>query len=331
MDSPPPISSSPSFPRNAATVHPSRLEAWMRLRREAPSFDEACARAVSGSSDDAGHRLHWMSATGSGRCDLPATRGAFLVLGRHSSCDLVLGADPCIALRHAIVRSSVLDDGCPVVSVLDLQTRDGFQIADGTAQRSIVATGPLAFRIGAYTLVALPGGAPAEAAFNPPVCERAEAHPYRAASRRLEDQPVESWRVVSRITLMPGPGAVSLRSPGARFREDTRHELTLGAAGRRASVVLSGTDLDRGVLVGRDPRCVDAGLRAILGEGISRMHLLLRRDPRGTVVAFDLASTQGTYGRTGRIRSVDLDDAGTTLMMGTLQPIRVDWRRLQGS
>lgn len=301
----------------------------MRLRREAPSFEEACARAVTGSGDDAGHRLQWMSATGSGSCDLPAARDAFLVVGRHSSCDLVLGADPCIALRHAIVRSSVLDDGCPVVSVLDLQTRDGFQIADGTAQRSIVATGPLAFRIGAYTLVALPGGAPAEAAFNPPVCERADAHPYRAASRRLEDQPVHSWRVVSRITLMPGPSSVSLHPPNAPFREDTRHALTLFARGRRTGVVISGADLDRGVLVGRDPRCVDAGLHAILDGGISRMHLLLRRGARGTIVAFDLASTQGTYDRGGRrIRSVELDDAGTTLMMGTLQPIRLDWRRL---
>ncbi|HEX8791149.1 MAG TPA: FHA domain-containing protein [Polyangiaceae bacterium] len=327
MDSHPPTSSSPRPPRNAATCNPSQLEAWAKLRREAPSFDEVCARVVS-EGDASGHRLHWTSASSSGSCDLPASRDAYLVVGRHSSCNVVLGADPCVALRHVIVRSSVLDDGCPVVSVLDLRTRDGFQINDGTVQRSIVATGPLAFRIGAYVLVALPGGVPPEAAFQPPACERAEAHPYRVASQRLGGQPPQSRRVVSRITLMPGAEALSVRPASALLREDARHELSLDARGRRASIVLSGADLDRGVIVGRDPRCVDAGLRAILDGGISRMHLLLRRDARGGIVAFDLASTQGTWGEGRRVRSVHLADAGTTLSMGMVNPVRLQWRRL---
>lgn len=326
MGSDSPVSSSPSPPRNASTCNPAQLDAWARLRRGAPSFDEARAR-IGG--EDGGHRLHWMSSNTSGSCDLPATPGAFLVVGRHSSCDVVLREDPCVALRHVIVRSSVLDDGCPVVSVLDLRSRDGFQIADGTVQRSIVVTGPLAFRVGAYTLVALPGGAPVEAAFGPPSCERAEAHPYRVASRRLGGQPPHSWRVVSRITLMPGVEALSRLPPTpGRVVDDTRHELALSAGARRAGVVLSGTDLDRGVLVGRDPRCVDSGLRAILDGGISRMHLLLRRDARGTVVAFDLASTQGTYEQGRRVRSVELSDGGTMLHMGMVNPVRVEWRRV---
>lgn len=327
MGSHPPISSSPRPRHNAGTCRPSQLEAWLRLRREAPSFEDACERATS-SEVGSGHRLHWMSATGSGSCALPASRDAFLVVGRHTSCDVVLDADPCIALRHVIVRSSVLDDGCPFVSVLDLQTRDGFQLADGSVQHSILATGPLAFRVGAYTLVALPGDVPPEAACGPPACERAEEHPYRVASRRLAGQPPHSWRVVSRITLMHGASPVS-RPPGevATERDDARHELSLSAGSRRASVVLSGADLDRGVLVGRDPRCVDAGMRAILGGGISRMHLLVRRDARGAVVAFDLASTQGTYQERRRVRSVHLDDAGATFTMGTVNPILVEWRR----
>lgn len=328
MGSSPPISSSPSPPRNASTCNPAQLDAWARLRREAPSFDEARAR-ISEAGQASGHRLHWMSASTSGSCDLPASPDAFLVVGRHSSCDVVLREDPCVALRHVIVRSSVLDDGCPVVSVLDLRSRDGFQIGDGTVQRSIVVTGPLAFRIGAFTLVALPGGAPVEAAFGPPSCERAEAHPYRVASRRLGGQPPHSWRAVSRITLMPGVEAVSrLPANVALAADDTRHELALASGGRRAGVVLSGTDLDRGVLVGRDPRCVDSGLRAILDGGISRMHLLLRRDARGAVVAFDLASTQGTYEQGRRVRSVALADGGPALHMGMVSPVRVEWRRV---
>jgi hypothetical protein len=263
-----------------------------------------------------------MSANASGSLDLPASRDAFLVVGRHSSCDLVLDADPCVALRHVIVWSSVLDDGCPVVSVLDLRTRDGFEIADGTVQRSVIATGPLAFRVGAYALVALPDGASLEGALQPPACERADAHPYRAAARRVEGESAPSSCAVSRITLMSCAALVSQRP----WADAAPHELTLTAGGRRAGVRLSAADLDRGVLVGRDPRCLDSGLRAMLDGGISRVHLLLRRDARGTVTAFDVASMQGTYENGKRVRSVQLSDAGTSLMIGSVNPVHVDWR-----
>lgn len=328
MGSHPPPSSAPTPRPDAATYNPSRLAEWARLRRDAPSFDEACARAVSGHAE--GHRLHWMSANASGSCALPSSPDAFMVVGRHSCCDVVLDADPCVALRHAIVRSSVLDDGCPVVTVIDLQTRDGFQIADGTMQRSLVATGPVAFRVGAYTLVALPGGADVEAAFSPAACERADGDPYRVAARRLGGQPPNSWRAVSRITVMPGAEPTSRRPVIADVRGDSRHEVTLTVRDRRVSVVLSGADLDRGVLLGRDPRCVELGLHPMLDAGISRMHLLLRRSVSGAVVAFDLASTQGTFQGGRRVRSVELDDAGTTLTMGAVNPVRVEWRRHRG-
>jgi len=326
MSSLPPTSSSPSPPRNPPTYHPAKLAAWARLRREAPSFTEARARAVS--ADASGHRLHWMSANASGSCDLLASRDAFLVVGRHSSCDVVLDADPCVALRHVIVRSSVLDDGCPIVSVLDLRTRDGFEIADGTVQSSVIATGPLAVRVGAYVLVALPGGASLEGALQPRTYERADEHPYRAAARRVDGESAPSSRAVSRITLMSCAAVVSqAQQPSVASRDAAHHELTLSAGGRHASVRLSGADLDRGVLVGRDPRCIDSGLRAILDGGISRVHLLLRRDARGTITAFDVASTQGTFQSGKRVRSSTLADAGETLTIGSVSPVRVDWRR----
>ncbi len=44
------------------------------------------------------------------------------------------------------------------VDVLDLRTRDGFEIADGTVQRSVIATGPLAVRR-RVSARGLPGGA----------------------------------------------------------------------------------------------------------------------------------------------------------------------------
>jgi hypothetical protein len=329
MGSLPPTSSSPSPspPRNPATYHPAKLAAWAQLRRDAPSFTEARTRAAS--TEASGHRLHWMSANASGSCDLPASGDAFLVVGRHSRCDVVLDADPCVALRHVIVRSSVLDDGCPIVSVLDLRTRDGFEIADGTVQRSVIATGPLAVRVGAYVLVALPGGASLEGALQAPTCERADVHPYRAAARRIDGESAPSSRAISRITLMSCAALVSQRPSAGASREAARHELTLSARGRRASVRLSGADLDRGVLVGRDPRCIDSGLRAILDSGISRVHLLLRRDARGAITALDVASTQGTFRGGKRVRSLDLADTSEPVTIGSVSPVRVDWRGVQ--
>jgi hypothetical protein len=250
-----------------------------------------------------GYRLYWMADGRFGSFDVPLDPMGFVVVGRHALCDVVLDGDPTIALRHLLVRASRLDDGCPRLSVVDLHTHIGFEVNGARQERSMAATGPIAFRVGAYALVALPGGEPMPLALPAPAQSRAlVAHPYR-------DAPVSS------ITLLPraiqlGESMVGLGSGW---------KLTLQSARGSAALKLSSLDLELGVLIGRAPKCSDAA-RPLLNDGISRVHLLLRKG-----VAYDLASTQGTYTYHRRVRAIALDDDGTDLRLGTINPVFVRW------
>jgi hypothetical protein len=241
------------------------------------------------------------------------------VVGRHTSCDAVLEGDESIALRHLLFRSAVLDDGCPRLSILDLETERGFVLPDGTIQRSISLAGPLAFRVGAYAVVALPSDSdlPDEL---PAIADRVDVRPPMRA------------HAVSRVTLLPralmlaDKPTMAILTPEQRREAAHDYELSLEAPAGRASVLLSTTDLNRGVLVGRATKCLDAGLRSVLNIGISRIHLLLLRD--GTECrAYDIASTQGTFEGGRRVRQVRLEDEGTRLALGTSTGIRLSWRR----
>jgi len=137
--------------------------------------------------------------------------------------------------------------------------------------------------------------------------------------------------MMSRVTLMHRPAMLSDRPTAAIALHGPRpardYELTLSAACGQVSVYLSKEELERGVLIGRSPKCVDAGLRAILTLGISRVHLLLHEDGP-ECRAYDLASTQGTYQRGRSVRLATLEDDGTKLALGTTAGIELLWRRV---
>jgi len=284
-----------------------------------------------------GYRLYTMTAAQFASRDVLAGGASFAILGRHTACDVVLAGDASIALRHVLVECTVLDDGCPRLSVLDLESDHGFLLANGTFERSIVAAGPIAFRVGAYAVVALPGGVPLPEALPVPACDRADgrALPLRApvpVPPSSHGAPVPSGAApMSRITLLPRAMVLSERptlgvvphagSPACDY------ELSLASAGGRVSVYLSVAELERGLLVGRANKCLDAGLRSVLNIGISRVHLLLLRDAAGCR-AYDIASTQGTY-RDGRsVRRASLEDEGTRLVLGAVSGIGLSWRRM---
>jgi hypothetical protein len=290
--------------RNASTRLPSQVESPL----PETSVDVAYRLALAADKDReaaVGYRLYWLSANEFASFDVPVDENAFTIVGRHDQCDVVLEADPTIALRHLMVRASLLDDGSPRLFVLDLHTDIGFEVAGARSERSSSATGPFVFRVGAYAMVALPGGEPMPPALPEPACARAMvAHPYRQPGRPAE------------VTLLPraielGEGPSDPGGPG--------WTVTVTGEGGGAEVHLSPMDLEIGVLVGRAPKCNDQ-LRALLHDGISRVHLLLRRGR-----AYDLASTQGTYTRHRRVRSVALDDAGTDIRLGTSSPVTLYW------
>jgi pSer/pThr/pTyr-binding forkhead associated (FHA) protein len=64
----------------------------------------------------------------------------------------------------------------------------------------------------------------------------------------------------------------------------------------------------------------------VLDNGISRVHLLLRRDlsnaPNARAFAYDLASTQGTYIFGRRIRSTVIGD-GMEICLGAVNTVRM--------
>jgi hypothetical protein len=208
----------------------------------------------------------------------------------------------------------VLDDGCPLFSVLDLQTDEGFELVGdehGQRPRSVSATGVVVLRVGSYVLVAIPSGnAPPEL----PPAVMSSGHPYRG--QRAEPLGV------SRITMMPSAVHLSERPFDERFidgplpSDRERWELLLLAPRGHARALVSGADLDRGVLVGRAPRCMDGGMRSLLDMNISRVHTLLLRGPRG-VVAYDVASTQGIYAGDTRVRIAHVGTSGTDLWLGS--------------
>jgi len=315
------MSSSPSpfpFPRrmNEGT-RPFLAPAARMSPEQAYAIATALERARAPQREP-GHRIYWMSGDQFGSRDVPATRSGFVVLGRHTQCDAVLDDDASIALRHLLVRSACLDDGFPTLSVMDLRSHEGFELSDGTMQRSILATGPVVFRVGAYAIVALPSGEPPAASLPMPVCTREGGSPYRMMGRPMAPDPVARPGLVSRITLLSRVSMVSESSAALRGTsgEPRGYELLLRSPSGTASVRFSAQDLAHGVLIGRALKCVDAGLRAVLDSGISRVHALLVRDRNGAFV-YDTASTQGCYHDARRFRCLPLPDEGARFFLGT--------------
>ncbi len=273
----------------------------MPLIAAAPELEAAYAAASAAEraridTSPAIYRLYWMARGKFGSIDV-YDDPAFVVMGRHELCDVVLDGDPTIALRHLLVRAARLDDGAPRLSVLDLHTTIGFELDNGRRESSMVATGVVAFRVGAYAIVAIPRGERVPEELRP-------RHPYR------EPAP-------SRVTSLPRARELcdSIASIGPTYL------LNVQSARGGMSVPISTLDLETGVLVGRAPKCNDR-LRNILNEGISRAHILLRRG-----IAYDLSSTQGTYFENRRVRSATLDERGTTLRIGTMSPVLFHFHR----
>jgi hypothetical protein len=304
---------------------PAMARAWQeQAKKKALSPRDAYAMALEadrlrGPQAEVGYRLYWMSDMVLGSQEIYARPSGYAVVGRHGSCDVVLDEDErVVSLRHVIVRAASLDDGFPVISVLDLQTSTGFELSDGSRQRSVAATGPIVFRIGTCSLVALPSSGRFPSELPVPVVEAGDLAPHRVAAVRMALRNVgaparaasaqRSDRTpASRITLLPHsvilserPSAGPLVRPADYVLTGEGYEVILEsrtspAVPLSAGVRLSMADLEHGVLIGRAEKCVDEGLRSILGTTISRVHVLLIRE-KGACHLYDcvqLASSAG--------------------------------------
>lgn len=321
--------------RNPATVclgaYP--LPLLSRAMLPARAYALACAAdRAQPAPKRPGYRLYWLADEVLGCREVPADAASFAAVGRHTHCDVVLDRDPTVALRHLLVGAMLLDDGAPVLRILDLHTKTGFELSDGSTQRSVFARGPLVLGVGAYALVALPVGgrwpdrlppAPRPAAWG-------QGHPYRMPPLSLLVDPVARPDVRTHLTLMPR--ALDLgEHPSARGLEPAppfSYELDLEGARGRARVRVALAELERGVLLGRDGRCADGGLRAVLSDGVSRVHLMLLRVGQ-QCTAIDLGSTQGTRVDGRPVRSVPLSDGGSRLVLAASPAVQLHFRAVR--
>jgi hypothetical protein len=290
---------------------------------------EGRARLAEAEETADGYRLYHVRSAEYSGSRVISGHGDHLVVGRHTQCDVVLPDDPVTSLRHVLVRSWILDDGLPLISLLDLESGTGFELADGSRQRSVVASGPLAFRVGSTWLIGLPRRGDLPKHMEAPLVRQSDASPYRVNPNAGLLPP--SGPRPSRVSIVPtsvrlsGPLVVPAHRMAALAPTDA-YEIVLQAGSSLACVRLSEQDVGHGVLLGRDPKCIDAGVRAIFDEGVSRVHALIIHD-RDAVRIYDIASTHGMIDHLAKIRSATLV-TGTRVFLRSFGAIAVNWREL---
>ncbi|MFO0757403.1 MAG: FHA domain-containing protein [Byssovorax sp.] len=316
------------------------------------AYAQACQSMAGVRPTGPGYRLFWAGPRSVEWMDLP-DGGAYAIVGHHENCDARLREGPGVALRHLLCSTVRLADGL-ALRVLDLQTGVPFHLGDGVPRRSLVASGPMAFRVGEYVL----GGVPVEESGVVPgelkVIPRPLARPIVSESRTLppsirppqraragdglwslDDSPITSVTVLpaSRsLAEVTGGGARPIGSLEAAALDELGDEgppcaaLTLSREGRSATVEITEAELDRGVIVGRVNACHDV-LKPLIDSNVSRGHLLLLHH-HGCFEAFDLCSTQGTYADGKSVRRVVLADEGTSLQIASKGPVTLTWKRL---
>jgi hypothetical protein len=239
-------------------------------------------------------------------------RPEFVVVGRHSACDLRLGQDDSISLRHVMVSAERRSDELRV-RLLDLATDAGILTEDGQRCCGLAADGAAFVGLGQYKLFLLPTGSLAPLPWGATAAESWAAIPervyvdQRSAGMSADQAPrvrlVPSFDRQSIATQILDP-PTTLReakpAPGTRGARVGRIGLQAGAASESYDV--HAADLARGLLVGRYDRCT-VGAE---DDRLSRVHLLLIHD-HDACWAVDTASSNGTTVNGDRIRQVPLD------------------------
>ena len=232
-------------------------------------------------------------------------------VGRHDWADLRLVEDPWVANRQLAVLVHPLTSWEPDrlrYSILDLRTHRPMLGESGAPLASVVVEGPFFAQLGRYVLYVLPTGDPTD--FPEDGRDAWAQLPERVVLEREAPQPNAANLYAARNVALdalaeakpPRPRRdrrSAITSIGPLVKPDERlklahercvAELTIATDGARATYAVGERALDRGILLGRYPRCDGAGVLAL--ERVSRAHLLIKRI-EGAVVALDTASTNG--------------------------------------
>jgi hypothetical protein len=240
-----------------------------------------------------------------------------LIVGRHSSADVFLPADPRLSLRHlALLLHRREGEASGAFRVLDLRTAHAFADEDWSPLEAVEARGPVLLWCASLGFLLFPTGGTSTT-----WPEDAEAAWSRIPERRyVERTPAaelgQGPAAGVRVRHVPPPdgdaGATTLVSTfaGPTFPSLTldesdppRGELLVRSASGRVAVRMGGRAARRGVLLGRYDRCDTAGLSVLLDRALSRVHLLVL-ELDGALYGIDTASRNGTWCGGQRVRAV---------------------------
>jgi hypothetical protein len=281
----------------------TRVGDTLRVEVDHASLADAYRAAVHAFASEpplpCGHRIYWTGAGLTGATDLLAKDAAYKIVGRHTACDISLGVDSAISLRHLVLRSVLTSQGELTLRILDLHSTLGFRLTDGVVRRSVVARGPIALELGGYAVVALPSGELPDALPDMVVEDATSLH-----------HPPQASHAVSQVSVLPRATEVFARPAAVNTGKKPTFSLRQGSESRY--FFLAPEELDQGILVGRYPT---ASVHSLLDKNVSRLHLLLVRED-GNTFAVDLCSTNGTYVGEERVRRVKLL-AGAEVRVGT--------------
>lgn len=254
-----------------------------------------------------------------GRAWIAARMGAIqsAVIGRHPSVDLFLQDDPSLSNRHlalVIDPVSTWEPNDLRFRFLDLRTGAAMWTETGDRVEALVSEGPAFVRIGSYRLMAFQtGGLPwpnnADDAWDTlperVFVDEREAEPDRWKRLALQAQQQQRSRR-RKITLLPGAlGSNELR--GGR----PLGTLTIRSHHGRIERELTRAEAQRGVILGREPRCDFAGLLAIIE--VSRVHMMIVEIGR-RLYAIDAGSLAGIRHGGHPVRVLELDQERTFSM-----------------
>jgi hypothetical protein len=265
---------------------------------------------------------------------LPAQDGLVtpLILGRHTSADVLLPSDPRLSLRQlALVLHRKAEERAVTFRVLDLRTPLALTDETGERLEAIEASGPVFLWSGSLGLLLFPTGEDsAEWPQDPEVAwsrvpERryaaTAASPNPGPSPGLERRhlsPLET-RTTTTISTFAGPVFPSLAPDPS---EPPRGELLVTSGSGRVALRLGGQAARRGVLLGRYERCDTSGLPVLTDPALSRVHLLVV-EIDGVLYGIDTASKNGSWNGEDRVRAVSLRPG---LRVHLADKATVEWR-----
>lgn len=225
-----------------------------------------------------------------------ADRPNVLCLGRHSRCDLLLSASS-VSLRHVAVVVPPVGRWPGAFGVHDLRTGHGLETMGGAPLPAAQVDRAGAFGLGPYALFAFATG-PDETW--PELATDAWprfGHPVVTMEAESKGRVMLDASAPS-VTAIHGPMLTSERLLAAG--EPRAGVLSIRTRTGHRRVALGPRALERGLLLGRYPRCH----LALSSESISRVHALVLQ-VGADVVALDTSSTCGVFDEaTGRRQRV---------------------------